>query len=37
MEILKLRVKDGFKNDFGKGVARINPEIFSEVNLTIIN
>ncbi len=29
----KLRVKDVFKADFGKGIARIDPEIFSEVNL----
>lgn len=33
MEKLKLRVKDGFKDDFGNGIARIDPEIFSEVKL----
>jgi len=29
----KFRVKDGFKADIGTGIARIDPEIFSEVNL----
>ena len=29
----KFRVKDGFKVDIGKCIARIDPEIFSEVNL----
>lgn len=33
MEGLKLRVKEGFKEDFGKGIARIDPEIFSEVKI----
>ncbi|MFX1592336.1 MAG: hypothetical protein ACFFCL_06545 [Promethearchaeota archaeon] len=29
----KLRIKDVIKEDFGRGIARIDPEILSEVNL----
>ena len=33
MNKIKLRVKDVFKSDFGNGLARIDPEIYSEENL----
>ena len=35
MNEMKLRVKDGFKADIGKCIARIDPEVFSAVNLNI--
>lgn len=34
MNEMKLRVKDVFKDDLGKAIARIDPDIFSETNLT---
>ncbi len=32
---IKLRIKDAFKGDFGKGIARIDPKIVSESNINV--
>jgi len=32
---IKLRIKDAFKDDFGKGIARIDPEIVLESNIEV--
>lgn len=32
---IKLRIKDAFKGDFGKGIAQIDPKIVSESNIDV--
>ncbi len=32
---IKLKIKEAFKGDFGKGIARIDPQIVSESNINV--